>query len=398
MEQKNNGNIIKLEKGKVFKNYKELCTFMDWSVKGGNGKIADLKKLDTICKWHKEGNKYIVDEVFTKAKKKTDNRGKSMNSRGNNKNQYINNIELNMLMLLAKDNNEYGELIGSKNVLLEKFGLINKNYVFCKRRQNKLSNYLDIDLNVIADFYKSVDTMVVNSFESALNNLNKRKLVIWSNTIMLCKNITVSDKYDIDKEFSKTTVINEYGEKEEIWTVEEKVDKVFSESTKTERQIILKAEKQVLKDMGYDHIQQVFKTNRVEKYYSKVYDIIRKEIKDFRYYYKAYKITYNLDDVIEELHKCGYDDVEDEHTYIQIELTNIGVKEKSFKNAKSRHNNAKRTPTPQTEYRCQLSFLDNFSTVINNVIDKDKKSIVADVRKTTMQNKKDTENTSEMPF
>ena len=391
--------MTNLTNGQILKNYKELCEVMNWKVQSGTSKMAQFKELDRICKWHKEGNKIVIDEIFINTKKKVDGRGKSMNSRGNNKNQYIENIELSIIGMLVKDNNEFGELIGSKNILLEKFGLINKNYVFCKRRQNKLSNYLGVDFSVVADFYKNVDSMVVNNFESALNNLNKRKLIIWNSTIMICKNITESDKYKTDKEFIKATVINEYGEKEDIWTLNEKVDIVFAEAAKKEKQIILKCEKQILNDMGYDNIKRVFANNKVEEYYNRVYELIRSKdgMKDFRYYYKAYKMIYNIDDIIDELHKLGYEEFEEEHKQLQKGLTNIGVKNKSIKNAKSRVKKAKSEPTENNAYRRQLSFLDDYSNVIDNVIDKDKESIVKNVRNSLQSNKKSSGNES-MPF
>lgn len=63
--------------GRVFKNYKELCEFMRWKVTTGESKKAQMKELDTICKWHKEGNKIVVDEVFAEVKNKEDGRSKN---------------------------------------------------------------------------------------------------------------------------------------------------------------------------------------------------------------------------------------------------------------------------------------------------------------------------------
>ena len=53
-----------LKKGQVFKNYKELCEFMGWKSTGGDYKKARLKELDSLCKWHKEGNKIVIYEVL----------------------------------------------------------------------------------------------------------------------------------------------------------------------------------------------------------------------------------------------------------------------------------------------------------------------------------------------
>lgn len=63
-----------LEQG-VYKNYKELCKAMNWSTTGGNTKTKYLKELDSLCKWHKEGNKIVIDEIYSKPKEIIDNRG-----------------------------------------------------------------------------------------------------------------------------------------------------------------------------------------------------------------------------------------------------------------------------------------------------------------------------------
>ena len=55
-----------LREGQVFKNYKELCVFLGWEITNGNSKKKQMDTLSTMCKWHKEGNKIVVDEVYEK--------------------------------------------------------------------------------------------------------------------------------------------------------------------------------------------------------------------------------------------------------------------------------------------------------------------------------------------
>ena len=49
---------------KTYKNYKELCGAMEWEPVGGNAKKKQLKELNNLCNYHKEGHKFIIDEVF----------------------------------------------------------------------------------------------------------------------------------------------------------------------------------------------------------------------------------------------------------------------------------------------------------------------------------------------
>ena len=48
----------------TYKNYKELCKAMNWEEKAGNSRVSQLKELESLCSYHKEGNKFVIDEVF----------------------------------------------------------------------------------------------------------------------------------------------------------------------------------------------------------------------------------------------------------------------------------------------------------------------------------------------
>ena len=67
---------------KTYKNYKELCSAMEWKVVSGNSKIKQIKELESMCKYHKEGQKIIIEEIFDIPKDIIDNR-----SNGGNNNQ-----------------------------------------------------------------------------------------------------------------------------------------------------------------------------------------------------------------------------------------------------------------------------------------------------------------------
>lgn len=67
--------IENLHEGMVIKNYKELCKLLEIKVApGGNSKISQFKELDTYCSYHKEGQKIVIDEIYSERKKKLDYR------------------------------------------------------------------------------------------------------------------------------------------------------------------------------------------------------------------------------------------------------------------------------------------------------------------------------------
>lgn len=47
-----------------YKNWPELCEAMGWNTTGGTYKQARLKELDRLCKYHKEGRTFIIDEIY----------------------------------------------------------------------------------------------------------------------------------------------------------------------------------------------------------------------------------------------------------------------------------------------------------------------------------------------
>ena len=47
-----------------YKNYKAICEAMGWKPVGGDTKVKHLKELESICKYHKDGYKFIVEEVY----------------------------------------------------------------------------------------------------------------------------------------------------------------------------------------------------------------------------------------------------------------------------------------------------------------------------------------------
>ena len=86
-------NVNNLKIGQTIKNYKELCELLDCKINAGDSKKSQLKELERHVKYHKEGNKFIVDEIYTNPKEKQDNR---KNNKGKSA-DYIDDLELRLL-------------------------------------------------------------------------------------------------------------------------------------------------------------------------------------------------------------------------------------------------------------------------------------------------------------
>jgi len=68
--------ISKLSEGMTFKNYKELCLFLDMPIKSGRSKQLQLSDLSRYFIYTKEGQKITITEIFKEPlPSKTDLRG-----------------------------------------------------------------------------------------------------------------------------------------------------------------------------------------------------------------------------------------------------------------------------------------------------------------------------------
>lgn len=68
-------NLENIKEGMIITNYKELCKLLGMNVKSGKSKQLHLKEFERHVKYHKNGNSFVIDEIYTKPLPKTDKRG-----------------------------------------------------------------------------------------------------------------------------------------------------------------------------------------------------------------------------------------------------------------------------------------------------------------------------------
>ena len=321
-----------LTEGLIIKNYKVLCEdYLGVKPTKGACRKYHFKELERYCDYHKEGQKIIIDKVFECVKEKIDMRGKQ----DNNTAPYVENIKLNVIgELLTKGTN--GKYVVGKGVLLRNIGLTNINYSYCKRRQNKLATYLEINKEIVNDYYNSVDSMLLGNLEKALKDLSNQKIIQYNTTLLLCKNIITNITYE------HTTRIDEFDEEIETVTPIVQSDVVYVEATDEERTIILDVENNILKEMNEKRLTDVILKGKSKEYYSRCYKEIRKSIKDINFYFQAYNIIYLFDELADYLEKNGYDDWSKELTKTQSELINSGAIKRIIDNATKRQEKSKK--------------------------------------------------------
>ena len=167
---------------KMYKNWKELCEEVGWDTKGGNYKKAKLKELDTLCSYHKDGNKIVIDEIYEVAREKVDERAnngghstkstKEDDGRKNKNSIYkeLDDIILNYLYCHTSDD----------TVNMTKNQLVRKCEFDISIQDN--NEYSKETINDVLDVYKSILTHAV---DSSLKRLEKKGFINYKYTFMV---------------------------------------------------------------------------------------------------------------------------------------------------------------------------------------------------------------------
>jgi len=369
----------------VIANYRKVCEILEEKIKTGGAKTNQLKYWSDYFKYHKEGNKFIIDEIYDKeVEDMVDNRGGSHNNVA-----YINIIEKLILDLLVQDRNR-GQVFLSRNRLLKELKMINENYAFCKERVPKLSKFMNISEEDIQEFYESSGDTLKRNLENALDRLKKKSLVFW----MPAKTVCIATPC-IDSNKNKNAIVNEvntgldeFDEETFDYNVNYRVDMRHRKASQEEIQMILHAERTILDELHCEGKQQIIKKGMWNNFKEKVKKILMKEA-NILFYYESYEIICNEDHIYEkwsELYDLRLEDKE--KALSQMEL-NIGVMERLKGNIENRNDKAQekkdhilgRTKDEKLLRRTSKNYLDDGEKLINSLINKDSKSIKQKVKR-----------------
>ena len=357
---------------KTYKNYKELCGILEEPIKGGKSKQLQMKDFERYFKYHKEGNKIIIDDIYSKEKEKIDMRKSEYISetdkRHNGNNTFYGEDIEKLLLLMMASTMVDDELILPMSIILNKISMVNSNYSIGRRNQEKLSEILKIDEKYVNDFYDTTHSNLRSTLESALNRLDKKALLRWKTVRMVCKKVAVVKYNELDEiEIDMDTDRVQYSIQEE-----------YDIATKEQDLIIIDAENKILEEMKLNNLNEVIRYGKINEFYKKVYNIVKKKA-NIKYYFNGYCLIFNRNNIVKELEKHG-EDLEE----IRVKL-NQKVKEKTLDNAiKRQEKTTKETiakgygtkrKTDKQNLRLSDTYLDNIQLLIDTVIDIKAKSI-----------------------
>ena len=342
-------NILKLREyvltSNTIKNYKALCAILDLKVTNGGSKRSQLKEIERYFKYHKEGNKFIIDEIYTDVLPKIDHR-KENSGGANNVVDYIKHIENLILDLLIQgginSTNGFGKVFLSKNQLLKEFNMINDNYVFCKRRIPKLSKFMNIDQETVEEWYDINDGMLERNLMQALKSLENQSLILWSREITIAEAIPTAEVTKDGKEVIKRKYIDVDGEEQTDYKyrTNDEISLHYREGTETEKEFILQTERDILLELHCESKQKVIQFGMWDLFKTKIDNIILKEL-NLAFYYKSFKIIFNKKHIkdalnnIYEIFELTEEDKQDGKFILNAEIVN-----RTIENASKRHDRA----------------------------------------------------------
>ena len=241
--------INNLEIGMVLKSYRHLCEVLKVSVRTGKSKQIQIKDMERYFEYHKDGNKFVIDNILEIPKEKVDNR-----INGNNAiyAEYVDKLLLHMCS--ETYDSKYNYITLSTNGILLALNMVNANYRTGRNMINQFSRYLEIPIETIRDFYDSTYRRNKKLLESALNRLAKKSLINWSLVVKIC---TKEGNHRL--------------------------------ASAGEIEGFLEIEQEVLIKFGMESKQDIFLYGKWNEFIKEVNRMLS-ELTDFRYYYNSYKI------------------------------------------------------------------------------------------------------------
>lgn len=257
--------------------YKQITDILELKYYKGKSKDAQLKLIQQYYRLEKVNRKYKIVEKYEKPIPLVDNR------------QSIYYDDLEIIILYALQNSEHYINTWSVTEALIVTSLVNNNYRIGKKDIQLTADALEVDIDYLNTFYQSTHSRFKDIFENALKRMQNKKLIDCKEVTMLYKRVPKIKLNDFG-----IPIVDDEGR------IQYTTDKVYTEATDKERQYILKVERKVLNDMGYDKVGSIVADGKYYKYKQQVNNVLIKKL-NIEYYYKAYNIVHNKEDIEEAI-------------------------------------------------------------------------------------------------
>lgn len=229
-----------------------MCNALNWTIRTGTSKQKQIEELNNYCTYEREGNKYIIKEVFTT---------EEIQEREYITYKYGEYIEKLILFELSQRplNKDGYTIVLSKNELYKTLNMVNCNYNICRNNINKFSRYIQVPTIAVYDFYNNTSSKLKDNVDRVLNKLQNQCLITW----------------EYRKHFKRRDNGN------------------VSKVTDHEENIIIEAEREALKELKEETKGNVFKRGK----WNDFTNLINKNLEDTNilYYFQVYHINTTKD-------------------------------------------------------------------------------------------------------
>ncbi len=313
-------NNVEEKEDNTIKNYKIMCQLIGEEECTGNSKKAQINRWKRYFEFHKEGQKFVIDEIYDEPFPTDD-------ARKRREGLYVKYIELLLLEFLSKQV-DYKVTLGNKE-MYRILGMTNDRYDIRNRMGSaKANEILRQTIMNNEDKFAFTNTPKVSNFD--INNFYFRaeqKL----NRILYSALRSMKDRFLID--YKKVNIIAEYDDEDS-----QHLD--YRESNAYEDKIILEVKNKIIKEMGYDNLTEIMLRYKCDIFYEKFNEYIKEEY-GWDKCYPQLRVVY-IDDIAkqiplkaEEIKKLS---IEDKRTQLNEEIIKClnTQAEKKYKEAETR--------------------------------------------------------------
>ncbi|QSF43517.1 hypothetical protein [Paenibacillus tianjinensis] len=240
----------------------------------------------------------------------------------------------------------------AKNRLLNSLNMVNSNYRECRQYIPSLSEYINIEQFDIFEFYRSADSTLKNNLERALNELQNKKNIFWSQIMMVSIQNIIRPARD-GQEYEN----------------------------------ILRIQGEVLDEFNCEDMRGIIGTGKYDEYSKRVNERLNKEM-GIQFIYEAYDIQLNRERLKRELVRMKGE----ERLMMEFEL-NQSIQERLTDNIQKRHNRALNkvddffsTMNKKEENRIDEQYVSDQIKLVDTLINSRHERIFPEIRKLNNEN------------
>lgn len=338
----NNNELIELFGTKKNKEY-----FKDHNKILSSTKNSILNKASRYCDIIDLGNgKYQINKVYTNPKPLT------LNKMQNGLYQYMSPL---ILLKLLKGHDKNNKVVFPLLDWALYIDMINKNYKPMKYNQNNTSEYLNINVSIVNEFFEKIDENIRYYIENCLEYLRKADVLVWYKVPMLRKRV-------IERSDSNNKDINI------------KCSYIDVRATDEEIKYIIDTSELIRSLHGIKNKSECFYGSKAEIYRRELQNKLIQQ--DILYSYDSYEVYYT--------NKTRCNNLLKEFTYINEKELIDNFNKYFIENIVISNAEKRQANEIIKQYRLDKNYIANFQTLSELTLDNQQKQNIAKEIKTTI--------------